>query len=435
MKKIKCNFCGGILISESGAGQPCYVEGENRGAKGGANVVICEACVRMSHAALFGNGIEDAAFYEGDCREAAETAKPKISNFVDQLGDIPSPSQIRGHLEKHVIGQPRYVKMLSLFGFNHMRRVKDIMEGRPAENVAARNNLFVVGSTGVGKTHGVATLAAYLKVPVLIYDVSGLTADGYIGQSVGDILDALYTLTDGDAEQASAAIIALDEIDKIARRATHSRDICGESIQVALLKMIDSPDAPVISQMNGVGDRRSREPRFLPQGISYVAMGAFSDMGRILGEDRKKMGFTARSTSASLDEIAYSVRPEEDIDAALVAAGMLPEFLGRWQTRSVLEPLDMHALTDILLRPGGIVEREKVVFEREGIHLNVTVDAARTIAGKALSRRRGARALNFEFNELISEIKFRNFGCGTNVRHVEIGSDTSGEIKVSESIG
>ncbi|MFH1514773.1 MAG: AAA family ATPase [bacterium] len=435
-QKIRCDFCGDELVDPESGKELDFVEGKKQVSGGTETVIICEECVSVSHKMIFDEekAAEDTGTQKSLNKTKREPAKRKISK--GKIGEIPSPTKIYSHLRTTVLGQENYIKQLSLFGYEHMKRLKWLGESGVAySDVPAKKNVFVLGPTGTGKTLGVTTLADYLDVPCAVFDVSSLTADGYVGQDISDVANSLIAASGGDLKRAATGIVALDEVDKIATKDRTSIDVGGECVQMALLKLIESTkytDIPL--QNHKYKKSRSLDTSFNPSNVSFIAMGVFSGLKGLINIENNRIGFNRNHNEVDKEEIAYSIADDEDIDSALVNYGMLPEFLGRFTGgRSILKPLGVEDLKNIILSDSGAIKREIKNFALEGIHLEITDKAATVLAKRAFEQKRGARSLSFQFNQLVLHLKFEHFCNESGINHIKIGTDKSGEIKITES--
>lgn len=435
-QKIKCDFCGDEIVDPESGKEHDFVEGKKQVSGGTETVIICAECVRVSHKMIF----DEDEFVKNDRTPKSRIGKKYNTvnkrKYIAEIGEIPSPAKIYSHLRETVVGQDNYIKQLSLFGYEHMKRLKWLGESGVADtDIPAKKSIFVIGPTGTGKTLGVTTLADFLDVPCAVFDVSSLTADGYVGQDISDIANALIAASGGDLKRAGTGIVALDEVDKIATKDKTSIDVGGECVQMALLKLIEATKFTGIPLQN----HKYKKSRFLdtsfnPCNVSFAAMGTFSGLKGMINLDRNMIGFNRNHNEVDREEIAYTISGDECIDSALVKYGMLPEFLGRFTGgRSILRPLSIDDLKNIILSDNGVINREIKNFVMEGIRLEITDKAATALAKMAFEQKRGARSLSFQFNQLVLELKFKHFAKASHINHIKIGANRNGEIKITES--
>ena len=433
-RKLNCDFCGQPIQNPTTGERLCFVEGKKHASKNIESVIICERCLKKTHDMLF-NGQGSIGNKSSNKRETVSTWSPAdAGNSFPDLKKIPNPSEIFEHLRKRIEGQDDYLRQLSVFGYEHMSRMRYLTGNEiPPSTVADKKNLFVIGPTGSGKTFGMELLADYLRIPFVIIDATTLTAEGYVGQDVSDIAQLLISKSGDNIKRASFGIIAIDEVDKIASSGqSGSLDIGGHGVQTCLLKLIESSRHSNIQIPKNKYKKNMSTKTFDASNVSFVAMGAFSGLKNILSAQKCRIGFNHSQSHEEREEIAYRISAEEDVDAALVKYGMLPEFMARFTGgRSILKPLGVKELKSILLNEKGSIMNEINNFEREGVTLEITDLAATALARKAFEQRRGARALFFQFNELAMNLKFEHFGKETVHRHIKIGTNRQGDIKIT----
>jgi ATP-dependent Clp protease ATP-binding subunit ClpX len=375
MPTKKCSFCG-------------TVESEENPLLAGNNAYICSNCVISAYKILFG---------DEESGEAGRDFNPRLL----------TPKELKELLDQYVIGQEEAKKTLSVAVYNHYKRIFKKLDDTSEDVDIAKSNILLIGPTGSGKTLLAQSIARFLDVPIAIADATNLTEAGYVGEDVENILTKLLMAADGDVEKAEKGIVFIDEVDKIARLGENrsiTRDVSGEGVQQALLKIIEGS----VVNIPPKGGRKHPNQDFIQidtSNILFICGGAFDGLNEMIKRrlGGNTMGFGQKQRSKAEEEhLLHLVEPDD-----LVSYGLIPELIGRLHVIATLNPISVEDMVRILTEPkNALVKQYRKLFELDGATLTFEEEALKMIAQKALDRKTGARGLRSILEEILLDVMF-----------------------------